>query len=578
MKTKNSISIFSFLLLIAFSFSRCGDKLNLAPWEYPVVKDENGGGEGSHKQDVETSVLEGQLLSAMPLLLNYQIHKYQYQRANSIDVYSGYFTVSNSDFQYGGALPYTYYYPNSYMTGPLGEATRLFPLLYHAYYYADNEKHNLPEWKAIAKIMYAYSMHELADFFGAIPFNDYRAQKETYPLTFQSTEECYDIILTELEEAVKMLKERQPTADALKRIEGDGDVLGYSKREWKNWVKFANSIRLRMALNMVKVDPGRAQAIAEAAVNDEIGVLQYDDDDFGLPDDGKSQHPLYGITVIWNDSRLGASLENILKRYENPLLDKWFSVNSAAIKDKTTGVQMLPAKTEIVGIRQGVQMYPNSGNTTGYGAFSSFKQQYMPRTYLKVTEVLFLKAEGALRGWNMKGTAQDLYEQGIRKVFEENGLSSAYGAYIAKTKEDVLTDINYNDYYVPKYSIDGRVTVGVAWDQEDTQEIKLEKIITQKYIANFPMGAEAWTTFRRTGYPRLFPVPEDKKWSYDDSFDSELQIRRLPYNEITANDKANLPYIEQALGGTNAAGTRVWWDVSTEKRDPETNQIIPQNF
>lgn len=574
-KIYNIVLSFLFVAMIV----SCGDTYDLAPWQYPAIKEEGGNGnQGVHKQDVETEVLEGQLLSAMSLLINYDMHKYQYQRANSIDVFAGYFTVSNSDFQYGGALPYTYYYPNTYITGALGESTPLFPLLYHAYFYADNEKHNLPEWKAIAKIMYGYSMQELADFFGAIPFDDYRAQKETYPLNYQSTEECYDIILRELDEAIQVLKERQPSPEALKRIEGDGDVLGYSKHNWKNWVKFANSIRLRMALNMVKIDPARAQTVAEAAVNDEIGVLQYNDDDFGLPDDGKSQHPLYGITVTWNDSRLGASLENILKRYENPLLNVWFSANSAAIKDKTTGVQMLSAKSEIVGVRQGVQMYPNSGNTTGYGAFSSFKKQYMPRTYFKVTEVLFLRAEGALRGWNMKETAQSLYEQGIRKVFEENGVASEFSSYIVKTNQDVLTDVDYNDYYVPKYSIAGRVTVGVAWDDDDSDELKLEKIITQKYIANFPMGAEAWTTFRRTGYPKLFPVPEDKKWSYDDSFDSELQIRRLPFNETTANDKADLPGIEQALGGTNAAGTRVWWDVPTEEREPETNRIIPHNF
>ena len=179
----------------------------------------------------------------------------------------------------------------------------------------------------------------------------------------------------------------------------------------------------------------------------------------------------------------------------------------------------------------------------------------------------------------MGGTAQSFYEQGIKKSFIENGLTSGdYETYIAKTDKDVLTDVDYVDYYVNKYSIKGRVTIGVAWNDDDTKEKKLERIITQKYIANFPMGAEAWTTFRRTGYPRLFPVPEDKKWTYDNSFDTELQIRRLPFNETSANDKANLPNIEKALGGTNAAGTRVWWDVSTEGRDAATNQIIPRNF
>lgn len=88
----------------------------------------------------------------------------------------------------------------------------------------------------------------------------------------------------------------------LKRVEGEKE--GYSKGDWKNWVRFANSIRLRMALNMVKVNPGDAQTIAESAANDEIGLLT---EDFGLPTDNGStyQHPLHKISAEWEDSRLG---------------------------------------------------------------------------------------------------------------------------------------------------------------------------------------------------------------------------------------------------------------------------------
>lgn len=553
---------------LAFSFTACGPKSEIQLWE--VIDEDEGSGpsEGFNYADVETSTLEGNLLSAMPRLLNYNAHKYQYQRANSIDIYAGYFTVSNSAFQYGGPFPYTYSYPNPYIEGCLGESRTLYPLLYAAYHYASNEKHKLPEWKALAQIMYAYSMQELVDAFGVMAYNDYRAQKITPPLTYQSGRECYQLILADLEEAIATLKNRKPSSEALKRVEGT--VGGYSNLRWENWVKFANSLRLRMALNMVKADPTWAQNVAESAVNDEIGVIT---EDFGYPTLGEQQHPLYVINVLWNDSRLGASLENILKRYDSPMLAKWFDKNPNAIKSKNGGVLMLNPKKEYVGIRQGVQMYPNSGNTDGYGAFSAFKDQYMARNYFKVVEVLFLKAEGALRGWNMGGTAQNFYEQGIKRSFDDNKVQG-YETYIER---EAVEDINYEDYFVPEFGIKGRVQVGVKWNEADNNEIKLEKIITQKYIANFPMGAEAWTTFRRTGYPRLFPVPEKYKWSYDNSFDVELQIRRLPFNEATATDKLNVGEVEKALGATNAAGTRVWWDVPTEGRDA-SGKIVPKNF
>lgn len=553
---------------MTFNFTSCGPAMDELPWEVIDKDEDDGPGDGFNYADVETSTLEGNLLSAMPLLLNYAPHKYQYQRSNSIDVYAGYFTVSNSAFQYGGPLPYTYSYPNAYIEGSLGESRSLYPLLYAAYHYADNQKHNLPEWKALAQIMYAYSMHELVDAFGVMAYKDYRAQKITPPLEYQSGREVYELILADLEEAIATLKARKPSSDALKRVEGV--VGGYSNLKWENWVRFANSIRLRMALNMVKADEGWARTVAEKAVNDEIGVIT---EDFGYPNIEGAQHPLYMISATWNDSRLGASLENILKRYDSPLLEKWFDRNPNAIRAKSGGALMLNAKKDWVGIRQGVQMYPNSGNTAGYGAFSPFRDQFMTRTYFKVAEVLFLRAEGALRGWNMGGSAQNFYEQGIKRAFDDHKVSG-YETYINR---EVVENIDYEDYFVPEFGIKGRVNVGVKWNEADNNEVKLEKIITQKYIANFPMGAEAWTTFRRTGYPRLFPVPEKYKWTYDNSFDVELQIRRLPFNEATETDKLNVAQVEQALGSTNSAGTRVWWDIANESRDAE-GRIIPKNF
>ena len=129
----------------------------------------------------------------------------------------------------------------------------------------------------------------------------------------------------------------------------------------------------------------------------------------------------------------------------------------------------------------------------------------LARAYVKRTEVLFLRAEGALRGWNMGGTAAELYERGIRLAFEENNVTDELTIQNYLNTE-TAKDVDYTDPYAPGNSIKGRITVGVKWDESDSNEVKLEKLITQKYVAIFPQGAEAWTTFRRTGYPRLFPV------------------------------------------------------------------------
>lgn len=569
-KKATNILLFSFILV---GYISCGPKADLLENQVLPEPEEGTGDNSNSFGDVPTENLEGQLQSGISLAIDFSSHKYQYQRSNSVDVFSGYFSVSNSDFQYGGRLPYIYYYPNTYYQGPLGESMKLFPYLYHAYHFAANENHGLPEWKALAQIIYGYSMQELVDFYGVMPYDDYRKKKETPPLNYYDGRTCYEMILNDLSEAVATLKERRPTADQLRRIEGDRG--GYSDGSWEKWVKFANSIRLRMAMNMINADIAWAQEIAEEVMADPLGVLLESDGDFKLPDDGQTEHPLYMISMTWNDCRLGGALENILKRYENPLLSKWFGTNSAAIKAKEGGAIMLNANKDFVGIRNGVQLYANSGNTSGYGTFSAFKDRYMPRTYFKVVENLFNLSEAALRGWSVGSTAQDYYERGIKYAFDSNGMGGEYDSYIKKKK---VKEVDYIDYYVPENNIAGRVTVGVAWDDDDANEVKLEKIITQKYIANFPMSAEAWTTFRRTGYPRLFPAPEKYAWTYDNSFDVETQIRRIPFDEVDSNDQANIPGIEAALGAKNAAGTQVWWDTTDWTVRDENGWPVPNNF
>ena len=108
--------------------------------------------------------------------------------------------------------------------------------------------------------------------------------------------------------------------------------------------------------------------------------------------------------------------------------------------------------------------------------------------------------------------------------------------------------------------------IGVKWDESDSPEIKLEKIITQKYIASFPYPNEAWVDLRRTGYPKLFPVLNadegDGSLKYGDI------LRRAPFPNT---DDASVSDIQatglKALGGPDLQATRLWWDV---EKDPLT--------
>lgn len=155
----------------------------------------------------------------------------------------------------------------------------------------------------------------------------------------------------------------------------------------------------------------------------------------------------------------------------------------------------------------------------------------------------------------MGGTAEEFYNGGISLSFQENGVSGAE-AYAASEKtptsfEDKNAGNGKNNYGQPS-------DVTPKWDEEASSETKLEKIITQKWIAMFPNGQEAWSEFRRTGYPKVIPVVNNLS---NGTIDTDIQVRRMtfPRSEY-ANNAAAVAAASALLGGADNGGTKLWWD------------------
>ena len=193
----------------------------------------------------------------------------------------------------------------------------------------------------------------------------------------------------------------------------------------------------------------------------------------------------------------------------------------------------------------------------------------------------------------MQGSdAKALYEEGIRSILAKFDLSSKADAYLAQTKVQQqkkggkFYDIDYVDILDAKNNLPGRLDICVAWNDADTDETKLEKIITQKWISIFPNGNEAWVDYRRTGYPRLFPSVQ--AWQGVPSFPVELQLRRIPYDESDENILFyDLPNIEKALSiygekGKNAGGQRLYFEGDPAEYpyvyDEVTGWFLPCNY
>lgn len=396
-------------------------------------------------------------------------------------------------------------------------------------------------WSLILKVE---AMHRVTDIYGPIIYSKFGQYNEDGSVDYDSQEDIYDAFFTELEEAIDLLT---PYAEA----EADLQSLPFAKFDlayggsYTQWVKFANTLRLRLAIRISNVNPDKARTEGEKSLAHSMGLLTTSGDDFlvTIP----TAHPLNVINNSWGDIRLGAPMESIMVGYEDPRL----------------AVYALPATDDAVsgeykGIRQGIDIDAKS-RYQDYSKLVTFADEIQLMT---AAEAWFLKAEAALLGWTGAGSAKENYETGIKTSFDQHGVGG-YDAYVVDNTKTAIPYVDPNAIASGQNDVPAGspylCDVTVAWDATASDEELLEKIITQKWIAMFPEGQEAWSEFRRTGYPKLFPVV--KNYS-DGKISTEEFIRRIEF--ASSEQSTNPNGVERAvdlLGGPDTGGTRLWWDV-----------------
>lgn len=381
-------------------------------------------------------------------------------------------------------------------------------------------------------------MQRVTDTYGPIPYSQV-GEASTLNSPYDSQEEVYTHMFAELDDAIAVL-----SAHSLESFSAKADAL-YGGDIVK-WVKFANSLKLRLAMRIVYADPITAQRKAEEAVSDAIGVIRDNSDNARRAI--SRTNPWDFFINQWGDARVSADIVSYMNGYRDPRREFYFTTSTF---DASTGVT-----NGWFGVRNGIeqQRYLNSKETMD--CYSRILVRASdPVWIMNAAEVTLLRAEGALRGWSMDGTAQELYERGVTLSFEQWGASGAAeylanGEYTQEAYADPLGNYSYEG--IPS-------TCTVAWESGGGFERNLERIITQKWIANFPMlGVESWAEYRRTGYPRLMPVPHNMSGGVVS--DSE-GARRMPYPDTEYTENAeNYMRAVQMLGGRDDMATHVWWD------------------
>ncbi|WP_372753444.1 RagB/SusD family nutrient uptake outer membrane protein [Mariniflexile sp.] len=381
----------------------------------------------------------------------------------------------------------------------------------------------------LANIIKVTAMHRVSDIYGPIrytKFNDFSTTGE-----YDSQEVAYTAFFEELKTAI----------DGLEAFEEDVQFVPFDMSslagDIAKWRQFANSLRLRLAMRVSKINPTLAKTQGELALASNAGLMTSSNMviNTGFP------HPISVISGSWGDIRMGAVMESILTGYNDDRIKAYFNPSADA-----------SLAGDYKGIRMGIAIDAKVQYLDHSSIGSVIDGETL--TWMTAAEVNFLKAEASLRGWAGAGIAKDNYEAGVAASFAQHSVSGVE-AYLADTTS---TPANFVDALNAVNDIAYPSTVKKAYNSSGTNEEQLEQIITQKWIAMFPDGQEAWSEFRRTGYPRIYPVVVNNSGG---KISTTTQIRRINFveNEINTN-AANVLTAVGYLNGPDTGGTRLWWD------------------
>ena len=518
-------------------------------------------------------------------------HAYQFCYSLGPDNYVQYFCVPHYDFPYSNfTLRSTYDMCKGSIGGPGSgfSSAKLYiaPLL-------NTEKiDSVPELKAIFLTLFNYSAIENADLFGPMPYEEFKALRDKSPFKYNDVRTIYYGVKKNLDDVVACLKYYKDNRSEAYKQELANVMYSYLtivndpySKTWEDmepWIRFANSLKLRMAIHMSGIEPETAKTWAEEAVRD--GVITDVDNEVAIyPAFSGKDHPLVEITG-WSDAVMGASFLNLLENLDHPYMKYLFTKNSVGLAKSPQAVEgsscpaTTPANSVYVGMRDGVA--PGEGQAAAnnpYCGYSMLDKAYLAQTQaplflMKCSEVYFLLAEGALRGWNMGGTPKQFYEQGIRYASLESR-SFTGNKYNQLVDEYLNVEASKNIPYVDPQGLTPDMPsvtkIGVKWNEGDSKETKLEKIITQKYIASFPYSYESWVDLRRVGYPKLFPIlgvaDSDGTIKAGDPWvqTKENIMRRIPWaadDPQTKEDIANTGLPALGNGASDTQGQHLWWD------------------
>ena len=323
---------------------------------------------------------------------------------------------------------------------------------------------NAANWSAVGRILKSYTFSVMTDAMGDLPYSQALKGDTLLTPAYDTQQQIYNGMLADLAQANTEID----TASGAVGFSSGDLMYGGDMAQWK---KFANSLRLRLAIHLSIKDPTKAATEAAAAVAAGVFTSNADNATLQYLATSPNRNPIYNDAQGRDDYGLSKTYVDSLTSWADPRLPVFAQVNPAG-----TGYQGLPN-----GLNDG-EGTPIV-NISRFGTFWR-STAAAPMDLLTYSEVLFLEAEAAERGWTPGGSAAaaTFYNNAITASMDQYGVGAGAAAYLAQAKVG--------------YDAAGATLAG-----------HLRQIAYQKWVSLFMQVMEAWTEVRRTQIPLLVPGP-----------------------------------------------------------------------
>lgn len=417
---------------------------------------------------------------------------------------------------------------------------------------AADEKAKYVHQKAIFQIFKAYYAFYASDINGSLPYQEAFQGRYGGTLTpkYNTQQELFNILDTEIKEAVTSLKTSQAVAQNL--LGTNDPFFGASTNQVMAWTKAGNALRLKIGMRLMRRDLAKLKTIATEVIADPV-QMSHIDDSWALYT-GTSYQDANGN---WNPAGFLASkpIVDFMVTKADPRLRMFYRPNTAGLyvgSFPSPDASRLPANQPLYTTAGAISQLQhrlftpafNEGNGVGTG------QGFYP--FLTYAEYCFLRADLVARSIvTGGGTAKEWYDKGVTasiEYYSKRAVAAGVENFTPVTAGEITTYL---------------AAPGVVFDPAKATE----QIAVQAYLDFFRQPSEAWAWWKRTGFPNTTSV---LPWANLTSNGAVLKLARRASIAILPTTNLNFQNQQDAISamaadpgfgnGPNDAFGRIWWD------------------